>query len=101
MMMMPETNTTEAQSSAIHADVLELIRAARSNTLRARRITEEIENIEEMSMADLMTIARACSASLAALSTLETKLKGDEPQPPQPPAAAVHTHLSVVDAIAA
>lgn len=99
---MPEKTNTNPAQSAIPEEVLALIQTARSNSLTAKRITEEIENIEEMSMADLVAITRACRASIEALDNLETKLKGVDDTQPEPPAAALRpAPLSIVEAQAA
>jgi hypothetical protein len=71
-------------------------------TLSAQRLADEIESIEEMSMADLVTIARSCGAALQALNTLKTKLTvEEEPQPPTPATALKPSPLSLVNSIAA
>ena len=94
--------TTGDQPKATPAQLLALIEIAHSRALSAQRLADEIESIEEMSMADLVTIARSCGAALQALDTLKTKLTSDdEPQPPVPAVAATASHLSLVEAQAA
>lgn len=100
--MMQTEPTTNGVAGASPNEILALIETARANALTARRIADEIENIEEIMMSDLLAIARACSSSISALDTLKTKIAGEEePEPPQPAVTATHSHLSLIDAIAA
>lgn len=99
-MMQPQL-TTEARENATAeaSELLALVEAARTNTLCAQRIADEIENTDEVNMAEIVTIARRCHAALKSLDTLSLRLSGQNDHPPV--AAAMMATLPIVDAQAA